>query len=74
MRLLRESPTLTSLLISFTRSISHLSLAVLELTAVLVTISSESAENGGDKNLGISDETWSAPINTSIKILTDEVL
>jgi len=28
-RLLRESPTLTSLLISFTRSISHLSLAVL---------------------------------------------
>jgi len=29
MRLLRESPTLTSLLISFTRSISHLSLAVL---------------------------------------------
>jgi len=29
MRLLRESPTLTFLLISFTRSISHLSLAVL---------------------------------------------
>ena len=29
MRLLRESPDLTSLLISFTRSISHLSLAVL---------------------------------------------
>ena len=29
MRMLRESPTLTSLLISFTRSISHLSLAIL---------------------------------------------
>jgi len=75
----------------------------------LVTITSESADNGGDKNLGISDDwiadnvaiqtrsshgvwqpsfsnyfeksaslskpkTWSAPIHTSIKNLTDEVL
>jgi len=52
MRLLRESPTL----ISFTRSISHLSLAVL---VPEVNITSASADNGGDKDLNISDD-WIA--------------
>jgi len=52
MRLLRESPTL----ISFTRSISHLSLAVL---VPEVNITSASADNRGDKDLNISDD-WIA--------------
>ena len=108
-RLLRESPTLTSLLISFTRSISHLSLAVLVTDCQFWRLLRQKADNGVDKDLGISDDwiadnvvfqtrsshgvwqpsfsnyfemsaslskpkTWSAPINTSIRSLTDEVL
>jgi len=132
-RLLRESPTLTSLLISFTRSMSHLSLSVLvtdcqfwrliRLKVPIMVLTKKwsqdcfyycSERNNvvvlfGTLNLGISDnwiadnvafqtrpshgvwqpsfsnyfensaslsepKTWSAPINTWIKSLTDEVL
>jgi len=58
-RLLRESPTLTSLLISFTRSISHLSLAVLVTDCQFWRLLRQKADNGVDKDLGISDD-WIA--------------
>ena len=59
-RLFRESPALTSLLISFTGSISHLSLAVLVSECQFwPLLRLKSADNGVDKDLGISDN-WIA--------------
>ena len=57
-RLLRELSILMSLLIPCTRSISHLSLAFSYLTTSFA-IMSDSADNGGAKDLGISDD-WIA--------------
>ena len=109
-RLLRKLPTLTSLLISFTRSISHLSLSVLvtycqfwrllRLTVPIMVVTKTLASvttglltmlpfrhalltacgnrifsNYFEKSASLfKSKTRSAPINTSIKSLTDEVL